>query len=233
MLSSFWHWYVVIITVLTILACFWILQWTKGISNRDEDGGTGTTGHVWDEDLVELNHPLPRWWLQLFYITIGYSFLYMALYGGLGNFQGVLGWTQVGQYETEMKAANDAQEAIFTRYRALDNEALINDPEANATGQRLFANSCSMCHGSDARGARGFPNLTDNDWLYGDNFDTVMQSITDGRAGIMPVMVGALDDAAINELVVMYKACQAKKPMLAWPRRARKTLICCASPATV
>jgi cytochrome c oxidase cbb3-type subunit 3 len=211
MLSSFWHWYVVIITVLTILACFWILQWTKGISNRDEDGGTGTTGHVWDEDLVELNHPLPRWWLQLFYITIGYSFLYMALYGGLGNFQGVLGWTQVGQYETEMKAANDAQEAIFTRYRALDNEALINDPEANATGQRLFANSCSMCHGSDARGARGFPNLTDTDWLYGDSFDTVMQSITDGRAGIMPVMVGALDDTAINELVVYVQSMSGQK----------------------
>ncbi len=211
MLSSFWHWYVVIITVLTILACFWILQWTKGISNRDEDGATGTTGHVWDEDLVELNHPLPRWWLQLFYITIGYSFLYMFLYGGFGNFQGVLGWTQVGQYEAEMKAADDAQETIFARYRALDNESLINDPEANATGQRLFANSCAMCHGSDARGARGFPNLTDSDWLYGDGFDTVMHSISNGRVGIMPVMVAALDDAAINELVVYVQSMSGQK----------------------
>ena len=202
MLTSFWHWWVILITVGTILACFWLLQWTKGISNRDEEGdGTGTTGHVWDEDLVELNNPLPRWWLQLFYITIAFAFIYLALFGGLGNIPGFLGWSQEGQYEAEVKAATEAQEAIFARYRQLDNEALMADAEANATGQRLFANSCAMCHGSDARGARSFPNLTDNDWLYGDSFDTVMQSIAEGRRGAMPVMVGGLDDGGINNLV--------------------------------
>ena len=202
MLTSFWHWWVILITVGTILACFWLLQWTKGISNRDEEGdGTGTTGHVWDEDLVELNNPLPRWWLQLFYITIAFAFIYLALFGGLGNIPGFLGWSQEGQYEAEVKAATEAQEAIFARYRQLDNEALMADAEANGTGQRLFANSCAMCHGSDARGARGFPNLTDNDWLYGGSFDTVMQSIAEGRTGAMPVMVGGLDDNGINDLV--------------------------------
>lgn len=202
MLTSFWNWYVIIITVGTILACFWLLQWTKGISNRDEEGdGTGTTGHVWDEDLVELNNPLPRWWLQLFYITIAFAFIYLALYGGLGNIPGFLGWSQESQYEAEVKAAAEAQETIFARYRQLDNEALMADAEANATGQRLFANSCAMCHGSDARGARSFPNLTDDDWLYGGSFDTVMQSIANGRTGAMPVMVGGLDDDGINNLV--------------------------------
>ena len=202
MLTSFWHWWVILITVGTILACFWLLQWTKGISNRDEEGdGTGTTGHVWDEDLVELNNPLPRWWLQLFYITIAFAFIYLGLFGGLGNIPGFLGWSQEGQYEAEVKAATEVQEAIFSRYRQLDNEALMADAEANATGQRLFANSCAMCHGSDARGARSFPNLTDNDWLYGDSFDTVMQSIAEGRRGAMPVMVGGLDDGGINNLV--------------------------------
>lgn len=201
MLTSFWSWYVIIITVVTILLCFWLLQWTKGISNRDEGDGTGTTGHVWDEDLVELNNPLPRWWLQLFYITIAFAFIYLALYGGLGNIPGVLGWSQEGQYAAEVKAAAEAQEAIFSRYRQLDNDALIADAEANATGQRLFANSCAMCHGSDARGARGFPNLADHDWLYGDGFDTVMLSIVNGRTGAMPVMVGGLDDSAIDDLV--------------------------------
>lgn len=202
MLTSFWNWYVIIITVGTILACFWLLQWTKGISNRDEEGdGTGTTGHVWDEDLVELNNPLPRWWLQLFYITIAFAFIYLALYGGLGNIPGFLGWSQESQYEAEVKAAAEAQETIFARYRQLDNEALMADAEANATGQRLFANSCAMCHGSDARGARSFPNLTDDDWLYGGSFDTVMQSIANGRNGVMPVMVGGLDDNGINNLV--------------------------------
>jgi len=211
MLTSFWHWYVIIITVGTILACFWLLRWTKGISNRDEDNATGSTGHVWDEDLVELNNPLPRWWLQLFYITIVFAFIYLALFGGLGNIPGVLGWSQEGQYDAEVKAATEAQEAIFVRYRSLDNDALIADAEANATGQRLFANSCAMCHGSDARGARSFPNLTDNDWLYGSSFDTVMQSIADGRKGLMPVMVGGLDDAAISDLVVYVQSMSGMK----------------------
>ncbi len=202
MLTSFWHWYVIIITVGTILACFWLLRWTKGISNRDEENATGSTGHVWDEDLVELNNPLPRWWLQLFYITIVFAFIYLALFGGLGNIPGVLDWSQEGQYEAEVKTATEAQETIFARYRQLDNDALIADAEANATGQRLFANSCAMCHGSDGRGARSFPNLADDDWLYGNSFDTVMQSIAGGRVGMMPVMVGGLDDAAINDLVV-------------------------------
>ena len=211
MLSSFWNWYVIIITILTILACFWILQWTKGISNRDDDGGTGTTGHVWDEDLVELNKPLPRWWLHLFYLTIIFSFVYMGLYGGLGNIPGYLGWTQLGLYEEEIAAANETQDAIFARYMQLDNDALIADAEANATGQRLFANSCSMCHGSDARGNRGFPNLTDDAWLYGDSFETVELSIANGRAGVMPVMVGGLDDAALSELVVYVQSMSGQK----------------------
>ena len=212
MLTSFWHWYVIIITIGTILGCFWLLQWTKGVSNRDEEGdGTGTTGHVWDEDLVELNNPLPRWWLQLFYGTIVFAFVYMVLFGGFGNIAGVLDWSQEGQYEAEMKTATEAQEAIFARYREMDNETLIANAEANATGQRLYANSCAMCHGSDARGARGFPNLTDDDWLYGGSFDTIMQTLENGRAGIMPVMVAGLDDKAIGELVVYVQSMAGQK----------------------
>ena len=224
MLTSFWSWYVIIITVVTILLCFWLLQWTKGISNRDEEGdGTGTTGHVWDEDLVELNNPLPRWWLQLFYITIAFAFIYLALFGGLGNIPGFLGWSQEGQYEAEVKAASEAQEAIFATYRQMDNKTLMADAEANATGQRLFANSCAMCHGSDARGARSFPNLTDNDWLYGDSFDTVMQSIANGRAGVMPVMVGGLDDAAVGELVVYVQSMSGQKADAGMAERGKKS----------
>jgi len=201
MLSSFWHWYVIIITVFTIIASFWLLRWTKGISNRDEEKGTGTTGHVWDEDLVELNNPLPKWWLQLFYATIIFSLIYLVLYPGLGNINGVLGWSQEGQYGEEIQNAQQAQEEIFARYRQLDNAALVADAQANATGQRLFANSCAMCHGSDGRGARGFPNLADNDWLYGDDFNLVLKSISDGRNGVMPVLVGGLDDSAVSDLV--------------------------------
>jgi len=223
MLTSFWHWYVIIITVFTILASLWLLRWTKGVSNDDDGDGTGSTGHVWDEDLVEFNNPLPRWWLQLFYITIVFAFIYMILFGGLGNIPGVLGWSQEGQYEAEVKTATEAQEAIFARYRQMDNETLIDDAEANATGQRLFANSCAMCHGSDARGARGFPNLTDNDWLYGGSFDTVMQSIANGRTGAMPVMVGGLDDDAISDLVVFVQSMSGQKADEAMAANGKKT----------
>lgn len=201
MLTSFWHWYVIIITVVTILGCFWLLQWTKGVSDRKEGEDTGTTGHVWDEDLVELNNPLPRWWLQLFYATIAFSIIYLALFPGLGNVNGILGWSQESQYNKEMEVAQQKQDAIFARYREMDNDALIADQEANATGQRLFANSCAMCHGSDGRGATSFPNLADDDWLYGGSFDMVMQSITSGRKGAMPVMVGGLDAGGVSDLV--------------------------------
>lgn len=212
MLTSFWHWYVIIITIGTILGCFWLLQWTKGVSNRDDEGeGTGTTGHVWDEDLVELNNPLPRWWLQLFYITIAFAFIYLVLFGGLGNIGGVLGWTQEGQYEQEMQTASEAQEVIFARYREMDNETLIADADANSTGQRLFANNCAMCHGSDGAGARGFPNLTDDDWLYGGNFDAIMQTLENGRTGAMPVMVAGLDETALGELVVYVQSMAGQK----------------------
>lgn len=209
MLTSFWNWYVIVITIFTILASLWLLRWTKNAGNQDD--GDGSTGHVWDEDLVELNNPLPRWWLQLFYITIIFAFVYFALYGGLGNLGGYLGWSQEGQYDAEMQTAIEAQEAVFSRYRQMDNEALMADAEANATGQRLYANSCAMCHGSDARGAKGFPNLADDDWLYGDSFDAVMHSIVKGRVGVMPVMVGGLDDGAISDLVVYVQSLSGQK----------------------
>jgi len=231
MLTSFWHWYVIIITIVTILGCFWLLQWTKGVSNRDEEGdGTGTTGHVWDEDLVELNNPLPKWWLQLFYGTIAFAFIYLILFGGLGNIGGVLGWSQEGQYEEQMTSAAEAQEAIYTRYRQMDNETLIADAQANATGQRLFSNNCAMCHGSDGGGARGFPNLTDDDWLYGGSFDTVLQALENGRAGAMPVMVGGLDDKAITELVVYVQSLSGQKadPVMATNGKKNYDMLCVA-----
>jgi cytochrome c oxidase cbb3-type subunit 3 len=210
-MSSFWSWYVIVITVVTILGCFWLLQWTKGITTEDEDGKDGGAEHVWDHDLVEHNNPLPKWWLNLFYITIAFSVIYLGLYGGLGNIPGYFDWSQEGQWSEEVAKAEETQQAIFERYRAMDDQALIADAEANATGQRLFANNCAMCHGSDARGARGFPNLTDNDWLYGGSMDAVMHSIDKGRIGAMPVMVGGLDDRGINDLVVYVQSLSGQK----------------------
>ena len=122
-----------------------------------------------------------------------------------------------------METAAEAQEVIFSRYREMDNATLIADAEANATGQRLFANSCAMCHGSDGAGARGFPNLTDNDWLYGGDFDVILQTLKNGRAGAMPVMVGGLDDSGISDLVVYVQSMSGQKADPAMAAKGKKS----------
>ena len=132
MLNSFWNWLVIIISVGSILACWWLLHWTKGVSDRSDDDD-GSTGHVWDEDIRELNTPLPRWWLHLFNITIVFALVYLALYPGLGNFAGFLGWTQIGQYDAEMASASSAQEAVFARFRDMDGSA---DGRCRSQGNR-------------------------------------------------------------------------------------------------
>jgi len=210
MLNTFWNWWVILISIGTILACWWLLHWTKGVSERSDDDD-GSTGHVWDEDIRELNTPLPRWWLHLFNITIVFALVYLALYPGLGNFKGFLGWTQIGQYDEAMASAAVAQEPVFARFREMDGNALIADAEAREIGGRLFANNCAMCHGSDGRGAKGFPNLADNDWLWGDSYDTVLTSINKGRVGAMPPMGAALGEDGVREVVAYVQQLSGQK----------------------
>jgi cytochrome c oxidase cbb3-type subunit 3 len=200
MLSSFWHWFVIILTLVSVFGCWWLLQWTKGISDREE-GEVGNTGHIWDEDLQELNNPLPRWWLYLFHITIVFTLVYLVLFPGLGNVKGVLGWSQLGQYEDEVAMARGKQEDVYAQYRDLSVEELINNADAIGIGRRIFANNCAMCHGSDGRGAVGFPNLTDDDWLYGGDFETILATLRQGRQGSMPPMAAALGSDGLPAVV--------------------------------
>ncbi|MDH3987355.1 MAG: cytochrome-c oxidase, cbb3-type subunit III, partial [Gammaproteobacteria bacterium] len=158
-------------------------------------------GHVWDDDLVELNNPLPRWWLNMFYITLYFSIGYLALYPGLGTFKGFLGWTSTGQYEREIDIADAKYGPLFKKFQEMPIVAVAADPEARRMGERLFVNYCATCHGSDARGARGFPNLRDNDWLYGGGPDVIQQTILDGRNGVMPAWADALGgDAGVADV---------------------------------
>ena len=182
--SDFWNWFVIITTVLSIVACWWfvISQSKKG----QLSGEVKSTGHVWDEDIQEMNNPLPRWWLIMFYITLVFGSVYLALYPGLGTFQGFLGWSQDGQYQREVAKADETYGPIFNKFSDQDLIAVAADPEAQEIGKRLFSTYCTQCHGSDARGARGYPDLTDNDWLYGGEPETIKTSIMAGRAGIMP-----------------------------------------------
>ena len=189
---SAWSWFIAIVTVLSLLACLALLAIA---SRRQVMANDNTTGHVWDEDLRELNNPLPRWWMWLFIMTVVFSAIYLAFYPGLGNFAGTLKWSSVGQYEAEQEKARLAMAPVYARYTAMDAEALAREPQAMGIGQRLFLNSCAQCHGSDARGSKGFPNLTDGDWLGVRTLDAVKQTIVEGRTGMMPPMAAALGTA--------------------------------------
>ncbi|MDC8783889.1 cytochrome-c oxidase, cbb3-type subunit III [Roseateles koreensis] len=166
--------------------------------------GDNSTGHTWDEDLRELNNPLPRWWAILFVITVVFAGIYLAMYPGLGTHKGSLGWSSVGQYEKEQTEATQAMGAVYAKFAGKPVEQLAQDPEAMAIGERLFANNCAGCHGSDAKGSKGFPNLTDSDWLYGGKYETIVETITHGRNGVMPPMAGAVGSPADVRNVANY-----------------------------
>ena len=181
--SGFWSVYIGAITVVSILACAVLLRMN---SMRRPAAEIQLHGHVWDEDLREWDNPLPRWWMWLFYLTIVFALGYLAVYPGLGSYSGSFGWSSAGQYRDEMSKADAQYGPLFEKFLKQDLKAVAADPEARKMGERLFLTYCAQCHGSDARGAKGFPNLTDGDWLYGGAPETVEASILNGRNGVMP-----------------------------------------------
>jgi cytochrome c oxidase cbb3-type subunit 3 len=193
--SNFWSIFIATIAIGGLVYCVFLLWFSAKIKVHSADDNT--TGHVWDENLAEMNNPLPRWWLGLFIITIVFAVVYWFAYPGMGTWQGSLGWTSVNQYEKEVEKANAELAPLYASFDAQPVEQLAGDPKAMAVGERLFMNNCAQCHGSDARGSKGFPNLTDNDWLHGGTPDKITETITKGRIGQMPVMapaVGSADD---------------------------------------
>ncbi|MGV6859685.1 MAG: cytochrome-c oxidase, cbb3-type subunit III [bacterium] len=201
-MSSFWSGWIIVLTLGNIAACWWLIRWTMR-PKANEAGEGDVTGHSWD-GLQEFNNPLPRWWLWLFYLTMVFSLVYLVLYPGLGSFKGVLNWTSHNQWDAEMADADAEYGPIFAQYANQDVETLAGNADAVGIGRRLFLNYCAACHGSDAEGARGFPNLTDNDWLYGGSGATIEQTIANGRNGFMPPMAAALGDNAGVENVANY-----------------------------
>ncbi|MBC7729944.1 MAG: cytochrome-c oxidase, cbb3-type subunit III [Microbacteriaceae bacterium] len=187
-----WAWFVAGVTVAGLLFCAFILLVA---SKRKVMANDNTTGHIWDEDLRELNNPLPRWWMWLFVITVVFAAVYLALYPGLGNAPGVLKWTSSGQWQTEQDKAHAAMAPVYAKYTAMPAEALAKDSKAMGIGERLFVNNCAQCHGSDAHGSKGFPNLTDGDWLGGTGAEYIAKTINAGRVGMMPPMAAAVGTA--------------------------------------
>lgn len=190
---------IALVVAISILGCG-VLLWSQS-KMKIKVGADGkplpveTTGHVWDGDLQENNNPLPRWWMQLFYGTIVFGFVYLALYGGFGDIKGLLGWSQVDEYQAELKAGDAQYGPLFQKYLTMDIPTVAKDPKALEIGERLFLNTCAQCHGSDAQGVKGYPNLTDKDWLYGGDPQTILATMHDGRNGFMPPMADAVGNA--------------------------------------
>ena len=187
---NFWSIYVAGLTLAGIIGCL-LLLWLTARKKVDSTADN-TTGHVWDEDLTEMNNPMPRWWMWMFVLTIVFSLGYLVFYPGLGNFAGTLGWTQVNEYQDEMKRGEAEIAPVYARFASMSTAQLAGDAPAMAIGERLFMNNCAQCHGSDAHGSKGFPNLTDGDWLHGGSPEKISETIHNGRVGMMPPMVAAV-----------------------------------------
>jgi cytochrome c oxidase cbb3-type subunit III len=200
-MPAFWHWFVAAGTIVFIIWCTWLISWSarQGPANVADDD---LVGHKWDGDIEEWNNPAPKWWLYLYFITIIWAVGCLIWYPGLGNFGGIGGWSQQGQYEQEMQNAAATYEPIYEEFAAMDFAELATNPDGLALGKSLFASYCTTCHGSDARGAVGYPNLADNDWLWGNAEAELIATIGNGRTGVMPVLAPALGgDEGIDNMV--------------------------------
>jgi len=189
--SSFWSYFISIVTIGGIIGCL-VLLFATGKTKQMSSTDDNTTGHIYDEDIVEMNNPLPKWWKNLFIITCVFGIAYLIIYPGLGNFKGVKDWSSVGAYEQEVVRSKKQIAPIYAKFAAMSPEEVAKDPKAMAIGERLFMNNCSQCHGSDANGSKGFPNLTDTDWIHGGSPEKIKETLVGGRIGQMPPMAAAV-----------------------------------------
>jgi cytochrome c oxidase cbb3-type subunit 3 len=202
-MSTFWSWYITLLTVGTLLALLWLVFATR--KSETQKGVTEQTmGHDFD-GIEEYDNPLPKWWFMLFIITIIFAIGYLALYPGLGNWKGILpgydgGWTQVKQWQKEVDKAEQQYGPIYAKFAAMPISEVAKDPQALKMGGRLFATNCSVCHGSDAKGAYGFPNLADQQWRWGSEPDAIKTTISAGRHAVMPAWGEVLGEAGVQNV---------------------------------
>ncbi len=200
--SDIWSWFIALTTIISIVVLFiMVFILSSGKKPTDKDGNVETMGHVWDENLEEYNNPLPRWWLYMFIVTLVWGCAYLIFYPGLGAYAGVGEWTSKGQYENEKAQADEKYSPIFEQYHNTDMKQLVGNADAMEIGERLYASYCTQCHGSDARGARGYPNLRDDDWLYGGEPDNIYKTIVNGRKAAMPAWADLLSNEDIFNVV--------------------------------
>ncbi|GGY03402.1 cytochrome-c oxidase, cbb3-type subunit III [Paludibacterium paludis] len=197
--SDFWGIWIIAIVVGGFVGLT-VLLFTQSKTTVKPGEQVQTLGHVWDGDLEEYNNPLPLWWMLMFYITLAFGVVYLALYPGLGAFPGLRHWTSVGQYKEERAQAEAKYKPLYDQYLKQDLKAVAADPKAQEMGKRLFQTYCVQCHGSDARGAKGFPNLVNHDWLYGGAPETIKTTIMGGRHGQMPAFGAQFGEEKVKDV---------------------------------
>jgi cytochrome c oxidase cbb3-type subunit 3 len=207
--SGGWSVFIALATLVSLVACLALLAFA---SRRTKMADDNSTGHVFDGDLVEMNNPMPMWWVVLFVLTVVFALAYVYAFPALGSVAGSLGWTSRGELEADQAQAVKEMAKVYAAYTGVPGEALSQDDKAMAIGQRLFINNCAACHGSDARGSKGFPNLTDDDWLHGGSPEKIEETITLGRTGVMPPMAAAVGTATDVHNVAQYVLSLSRSP---------------------
>lgn len=215
-MSGAWSWYVIALVVLNIVGCVWLLWWTG--RRKPGDPKPTDTSHVWDGDLTEYNKPMPRWWINMFYLTIVFGVGYLIWYPGLGAFAGVSKWSSAREHAEEKAREDKKLEVAFSRFRDQPIDVLAKDPQALKLGQGIFSNTCATCHGSSARGAVGYPDLSDDVWHWGGSPDLVLHSVLEGREGVMPpwgdVLTGMGGEHAVDYVVAYVRALSSEDQSL-------------------
>lgn len=255
-MNLFWSFWIIIITAGTLLGLFLILRWCLNDSTGIEEGTD--MGHEYD-GIRELNNPLPKWWTYLFFGTFIFAAIYLALYPGLGSFKGLLGWQssdqtvssladskasiasaqkdkRLDQFAKELDDADRYFGEAFNKLAYVEGTkdlrpipTIAADHEAIQVGQRLFLQNCSQCHGSDARGQKGFPNLTDGAWLYGGEPQAIVTTLLYGRAGQMPAWKDALGVQGVKEVVSYTLSLSGRKVNVREAEAGKARFVVCAA----
>lgn len=229
-MSASWSWFVIVLIVINLVGCVWLLWYTS--KRRSKSLPTGeTTGHTWDGDVTEYNKPLPRWWINLFYLTIVFTIGYLVLFPGFGNVQGTLAWSASAQHDADRAEADRAFAERYARFEGMALAEIAADPEALAVGRNLYAKNCAACHASDGGGVRGFPNLTDDVWQWGSTHEAILHSVAQGRVAVMPPLAAALGDDATITAVATYVQKLGGLPVdtgLAAAGKAQYEMVCAA-----
>ena len=202
-MNAGWSWYVIALVVLNLGGATWLLWATA--KRRPGDPKPDDTSHHWDGDITEYNQPMPRWWIIGFYLSLVFGVAYFAWYGGLGGYAGIGGWTSAVEHDQAKAVADARLEQTFAPFSGRSLPELASDADAMRLGRSIYANVCAACHGATAQGAIGYPDLTDDIWHWGGSADRVLESVLEGRQGVMPgwgtVLTGMGGPSAVEQVV--------------------------------